>query len=267
MARYLEKRKIGSVIKARIETLKTTVDDGMPLLAPGGTEVAHIAGRPFATVTQPKVGYTLRVTDAAALQEWVEQEAPTEVSRTVSVEVKTSEVDQVMAALESLLGPGRASLAMEVRPAFLTLLDDAAKNGVPVHPLTGECVDLPGVKVVPTNPSPTVVPARPAPDMLTVRRAALELATRNLTVSKTNMSLAQCDREQALPVDVMLVTRWLAEAPDRYDYDTRVQALDTQIMIGGAEEEWVHGTRSVRVYSGEVLLRKAKAIYQRLITG
>ncbi|MFC4014586.1 hypothetical protein ACFOY2_45700 [Nonomuraea purpurea] len=157
MARYLEKHKIGDVIKDRIATLKTSTDDGMPLLAPGGTEIAHIAGQIFATVTQPKVGYQFRVTDSPAFQEWVEQNAPTEVGRTVTVEVTGRETDRVMAALEKLLGPGRAQLTVEVRPAFITLLGDAAaKHGVTADPRTGEFVDIPGVTIVPTNPSPTV---------------------------------------------------------------------------------------------------------------
>ncbi|GAA2411640.1 hypothetical protein GCM10010404_81960 [Nonomuraea africana] len=156
MARYLEKHRIGKVISDRIKTLKADADDGMPLLAPGGTEIAHIAGRQFATVTQPKVGYQLKVTDSDACVEWVEQQAPTEVARTITVEVKADEAERVIAALDSLLGPGRAQLTVEVRPAFLTLLTEAAKNGVTVHPRTGEVVHIPGVKVIPTNPSPTV---------------------------------------------------------------------------------------------------------------
>jgi hypothetical protein len=156
MARYVEKRKLGDVIRDRIKTLKTTADDGMSLLAPGGTEIAHIAGRPFATVTQPKVGYQLKVTDTDALQAWVAEEAPTEVARTITVEVKAGEAERVLAALDELLGPGRAQLTVEVRPAFLDLLTQAAANGVSVHPRTGEFTDIPGVKVVPTNPSPTV---------------------------------------------------------------------------------------------------------------
>ncbi|MEU4331394.1 hypothetical protein [Nonomuraea dietziae] len=157
LARFLEKHRIGTVITDRIKALKTNSDDGMPLLAPGGTEIAHIAGRTFAMVTQPKIGYQLKVTDSAALQEWVEQKAPTEVARTITVEVKADEAERVMAALGELLGPDRANLTVEVRPAFLDLLGEAAaKNGVTVDPRTGEFVDLPGVKIVPTNPSPTV---------------------------------------------------------------------------------------------------------------
>ncbi|MFG6197739.1 hypothetical protein [Nonomuraea sp. JJY05] len=157
MARYLEKHKIGDVIKDRIAILKATTEDGMPMLAPGGTEVAHIAGRAFATVTQPKVGYQFRVTDSPAFQEWVEQNAPTEVARTITVEVTEKEADRVMAALEKMLGPGRAKLTVQVRPAFVDLLGEAAaKHGVPVDPRSGEFVDIPGVKIVPTNPSPTV---------------------------------------------------------------------------------------------------------------
>ncbi|MGW2222848.1 hypothetical protein ACWCSD_48310 [Nonomuraea sp. NPDC001684] len=156
IARYLEKRKVGPVITARIAKLKAKADDEMPLLAPGGTEIAHIAGRQFATVTQPKVGYQVKVTDPPKYQEWVEENAPTEVSRAVTVEVSAKEADRVMAALDELLGPGRAQLTVEVRPAFHTLVTEAAKHGVTANPLTGEFVDIPGVKVTPTNPSPTV---------------------------------------------------------------------------------------------------------------
>lgn len=157
MARYLEKHKIGGVIKDRIKSLKTNTDDGMPLLAPGETATAHIAGRLFASVTQPKVGYLFKVTEQPAFQAWVEQNAPTEVERSITVEVRESEVEQVMAALDKLLGPGRAQITVQVRPAFVALLGEAAaKHGVTADPRTGEFVDIPGVKLVPTNPSPTV---------------------------------------------------------------------------------------------------------------
>ncbi|GAB2468517.1 hypothetical protein GCM10027187_40900 [Streptosporangium sandarakinum] len=157
MARYLEKHKIGGVIRNRITTLKTTTDDGMPLLAPGGTEIAHIAGQIFATVTQPKIGYQFRVSDSPAFQAWVERNAPTEVTRTITVEVTAKEAGRVMDALGELIGPGRATLAVQVRPAFADLLAEAAaKHGVTVDPRSGEFVDIPGVTIVPTNPSPTV---------------------------------------------------------------------------------------------------------------
>ncbi|MGV9383531.1 hypothetical protein ACWDRB_47495 [Nonomuraea sp. NPDC003707] len=122
--------------------------------------------------------------------------------------------------------------------------------------------------VEPTDPVPIVRqvrPVRPAPDMLTVRRTALRLATQNLTTTMANRAVRAYDREDGLPHDVTVVTEWLVKAPDRDDYDTRVQALDTQITIYGAAEYWVHGTRSVRVRAGEHLVRKARAIYQQLI--
>ncbi|WP_043641367.1 hypothetical protein [Nonomuraea candida] len=157
MARYLEKRKVGKVITDRITTLKTVADDGMPLLAPGDTLTVYIAGRPFASVNQPKVGYQFKVTDSPAFQAWVEANAPTEVERSITVEVKESEAAQVMAALDELLGPGRAQITVQVRPAFVTLLAEAsAKHGVTADPRTGEFVNIPGVALVPTNPSPTV---------------------------------------------------------------------------------------------------------------
>ncbi|WP_449060580.1 hypothetical protein [Planomonospora algeriensis] len=159
LARWLEKHRIGKVIGAQIAALKADEGDGLPRLAPGTSEVAHIAGRTFATVVQPTPAVQVTVTDQRAYTDWLEKEFPSEVTRTVHVEVTAEETDRVLAALADVLGPGRAHVVAEARPAFLKVLTDAAKTGggsTAIHPRTGEEMTIPGVEVTTTKPSPTV---------------------------------------------------------------------------------------------------------------
>ncbi|MEU4548765.1 hypothetical protein [Nonomuraea dietziae] len=107
--------------------------------------------------------------------------------------------------------------------------------------------------------------ARPAPDMLTINREALAIAVANLAIARANRELRPWDREEAMGPDAKVLAGWLSEAPDRADYDARVQALNAQVTIGGAKKETSNYDWSIVIAtSGQALLNKAKAIYKQL---
>ncbi|MER5649565.1 hypothetical protein [Streptosporangium sp. NPDC002524] len=110
-------------------------------------------------------------------------------------------------------------------------------------------------------------PIRPVPDALTVNRQALNLALRNLTLAAVNRDQHYGSKEAALPADIKVLADWLAQAADRDDYDARVDALDTHIRLGGgAERRSHHDSSKITETSGAVLLDKAKATYELLVT-
>ncbi|WP_043636785.1 hypothetical protein [Nonomuraea candida] len=108
-------------------------------------------------------------------------------------------------------------------------------------------------------------PTRPAPDMLTINRKALDIATGNL-LARANRDTQPWNRESALPGDVKTIAAWLAEAPNRDDYDTRVETLNAHVLMGGeSETRSSYDTSIITTTSGEALIRKARGLYKQLI--
>uniref|UniRef100_UPI003F49159C hypothetical protein n=1 Tax=Streptosporangium sp. CA-235898 TaxID=3240073 RepID=UPI003F49159C len=150
--RRLLAERLADLCAADVALLKAAQRDGQPWMCAGDKEQVYLRGQHIGHVGMPETGYALAIVDADAFYQWLTDEYPTEVMWKVEL---TSEQFLAFRAQQTSKSAAELPATPSVRPAFWKVLTEGAKTGQTVHPRTGEVVDIPGLMVKPTNPSPT----------------------------------------------------------------------------------------------------------------